>query len=128
MELSGTIKVILEERSPTPTFKVREFVVTTQEDRYPQQIILQCVNDKTTLLDGVQPGDKVRVHFDIRGRENNGRYFNSLNAWKIDREGVTSTSQSADTGTSTVDQGTSPQPVQPPVAPPVSGETDDLPF
>jgi len=124
MELSGTIKEILEERAPTPTFKVREFVITTQDDRYPQHIILQCVNDRTTMLDGYQAGERVRVQFDLRGRENSGRYFNSLNAWKIERDGGT-TPSAAPSGTQTQTPPTAPPP---PPTPPPTGETDDLPF
>ncbi|MFN8699840.1 MAG: DUF3127 domain-containing protein [Flavobacteriales bacterium] len=122
MELSGTIKQFFEEKKFPSGFSLREFVITT-EDRYPQEIILQFNGEKTSVLEGYRTGEKVKVTFDIRGRESNGRYYNSLVAWKIEREGATaqpagyaSNAPSAPTSAPT-----------PPPPPPMSDE-DDLPF
>lgn len=82
-DLTGKVKVIQDAKTISDTFTVREFVVTVEEGKYPQDIALQLVNDKVSLLDSVQVGQEVTVSFDIRGREYNGRYFNNLNAWKL---------------------------------------------
>ncbi len=58
-------------------------VVTVEDGKYPQEINLEFVQDKVSLLDNVQVGQEVTVTFDIRGREYNGRYFNNLQGWKI---------------------------------------------
>lgn len=65
-------------------FTKREFVVTSEE-RFPQDIKFDCLKEKTELLNGLKAGDQVTVHFDLRGREYNGRYYNDLSAWKIER-------------------------------------------
>lgn len=83
-ELSGTVKTILEEKTFSSGFNVREFVVTTDADKFPQDICLQCVKDKVELVNKLKEGDKVKVSFDLRGREWQGKYFVNLNAWKID--------------------------------------------
>jgi len=83
-ELSGTVKKIFEEKTFGSGFNVREFVVTTDAEKYPQDICLQCVKDKVELVNKLKEGDKVKVAFDLRGREYQGRYFVNLNAWKID--------------------------------------------
>jgi len=83
-ELSGTIKEIFDEQTFKSGFNKREFVVTT-EDKYPQDIKFGCVKDKTTLLDGFAAGDRVKVNFDVRGREWKGNHFVDLNAWKIQK-------------------------------------------
>jgi hypothetical protein len=56
----------------------------------------------------------VRVSFDIRGREWNDKYFNSLVAWKVDRLGASAP----------------PQADMPPPLPPIEDDpiSDDLPF
>ena len=36
------------------------------------------------LLDAVSEGQEIKVFFDIRGREYNGKYFNNLVGWKIE--------------------------------------------
>ena len=83
-ELSGKVKLIFDAKTFGSGFTVREFVVTVEDGKYPQDICLQFVQDKVSLLDTIQPGQEVSVSFDIRGREHNGRYFNNLQAWKIE--------------------------------------------
>ncbi|QBG47969.1 DUF3127 domain-containing protein [Verrucomicrobia bacterium S94] len=83
-ELSGKVKVILEPKTFASGFTVREFVVTVEDGKYPQDIILQVVQEKVSLLDSIEVGQEVTATFDIRGREYNGRYFNNLQAWKIE--------------------------------------------
>lgn len=90
MEVSGKIKLIYDEQSFASGFTKREFVVTTQE-QYPQDIKFECVKDKTTMLNGVQPGDDVTVHFNLRGNEYQGKYFVNLQAWRLEK-GTASTS------------------------------------
>ncbi len=82
-DMTGKIKLIMDPKTFGSGFTIREFVVTVPDDKYPQDIILQFVQDKVSLLDAVQPGQEVTVSFDIRGREYNGRYFNNLQAWKL---------------------------------------------
>ena len=84
-ELDGNIKIIGETASfGAKGFIKRELVVTTTSDRFPQDIKFEFVKDKTALLDGYQIGQMVRVSFDIRGGEYNGKYFVNLTGWKIE--------------------------------------------
>lgn len=82
-ELSGKVKVVMEEQTFGSGFNKREFVITTQDDKYPQDIQFETIKDKTSLLDSISEGDEVTVNFDIRGREWKGKYFVNLHAWKI---------------------------------------------
>lgn len=82
-ELEGTIKVIMDIHTSPSGFTKREFVVTVGADRYPQDIKLEFVKDKVALLERYQAGQRVKVEFDIRGNEHNGRYYVSLSAWRI---------------------------------------------
>ena len=83
-ELNGTVKKIFDEKTFSSGFNVREFVVTSDAEKFPQDICFQCVKEKTELIAKLKEGDKVKVFFDLRGREYQGRYFVNLNAWKID--------------------------------------------
>ncbi|WP_271270708.1 DUF3127 domain-containing protein [Aliamphritea hakodatensis] len=82
-ELTGKVKLIQDPQTFNSGFTKREMVVTVEEGKYPQDINLEFVQDKVSLLDNIQPGQQVTVSFDIRGREYNGRYFNNLVGWKI---------------------------------------------
>ncbi len=83
-ELECTLHKVYETESKTGTFQTREFVVTT-DGTYPQFVKFQCVQDKCGIVDGFKEGDKMKVFFDLRGREWQGKFFTNLNAWKIDK-------------------------------------------
>ena len=86
-EIEGTIKVIMDTQTYGSGFTKREFVITVADDKYPQDIKLELVKDKVSLVDRLRPGQTVVAKFNLRGNENNGKYYNSLVCWKIDRVG-----------------------------------------
>lgn len=115
MEIKGRIKVVNPTQNVSEKFKKRELVVTTDE-QYPQHILIEFNQDKCGILDGFKVGENVTVGINLRGREwvnpqGETKYFNSIQGWKINKEGVNDT------------------PVQgAQVLPPVANESDDLPF
>lgn len=88
--LKGELKVINDVQQISDSFKKREFVVVDASGQYAQTILFQAVQDRCELLDNFKVGDLVEVTFFLRGREwtnpKDGavRYFNSLDAWKVD--------------------------------------------
>lgn len=86
-EIEGKIHLINEIQTFNSGFSKREFVVEVEDGKFPQQIKFEAVKEKTSLTDGLKVGDPVKVFFDIRGNEYNGRYFVNLNAWKLERGG-----------------------------------------
>lgn len=87
-DLTGVIRHIEPEQTYPSGFSKREFVVTTN-DKYPQDVKLEFVKDKCVQLDHYQPGDPVKVSFNIRGNEYEGRFFVNLVAWRIEADGAT---------------------------------------
>ncbi|MDX5326251.1 MAG: DUF3127 domain-containing protein [Bacteroidota bacterium] len=126
MELTGTVKEIFETKDITPSFRKREMVLTTEE-QYPQQVLIEFVQDKTDELDRVQKGQRVTVGINIRGREwtspqGETKYFNSIQGWRIQAD-------------SPAEQGPSSQAPEMPTPPESSfassdfdDQEDDLPF
>ncbi|MFJ1491199.1 DUF3127 domain-containing protein [Capnocytophaga canis] len=94
MDIQGRVKFIGKtEFVGQNGFQKRDLVITTEE-MYPQHIIIQFTQDKCALLDNLQLGQKVNVHFNLRGREwispqGEIKYFNTLDAWKIEMVQVT---------------------------------------
>lgn len=84
MDITGSIKEIGKTQTFDSGFQKKEFVVTTNET-YPQDIKMELVKDKCGLLDKYRINDSVKVHFNIRGNQNNGKYFVNLQAWKIEQ-------------------------------------------
>ena len=91
-ELKGTVKVLNETNVISEKFKKREFVITDDSSQYPQDISLQLTQENCDKLNGVKVGDRLLVKFNLRGRAWNDpktgsdRYFNSLDAWFIQKE------------------------------------------
>lgn len=83
-EVSGKLKVKQDTQTFSSGFEKREFVVTTQE-QYPQDIKLEFVKDKCSLLDSYEVGQDVKVSFNLRGNEYNGKYYVNLQAWRIEK-------------------------------------------
>ena len=113
LKLNGKVKLILDLQSWDSGFTKREFVITTNE-QYPQDIKLECIKDKTSLLDGLGQGDEVEVSFNVRGNEYNGKYYVNLQAWRLNK----SSGESAP----------SEQAPSEPDFEPVGDDDDDLPF
>lgn len=63
-------------------FKTREFVLEI-EGKYPQLCTFQLTQERCDLISAYTVGAKIEVHFDLRGREWNGKYLTNLSAWKI---------------------------------------------
>lgn len=120
-EIEGKVYKIGDVQTLKNDFTKRDFVVETQE-QYPQKVNFELVKDKTAIADRFSVGQQVKVSFNIRGSEWNGRFFVNLSAWKI--EAMTEA------------QGGGGSSTPPPPAPPAPGEPfdpgdaaeDDLPF
>ena len=124
MELSGKVIAVLEPRGGVSktgnAWKVQEYVIETH-DQYPRRMCFDVfVEDKINQFN-IQVGEELTVSFDIDAREWQGRWFNSIRAWKVERANVQQP-MPADGGV----------PFPPPSAVPVdfsaSEEKDDLPF
>lgn len=91
--MKGVVKVIRQTQQVSEKFSKREFVVTDNSDtQYPQDIMFELTQDKTSLLDSVMEGQEVEVSFNLRGREwkspqGDIKYFNTLQAFKLETIG-----------------------------------------
>lgn len=92
-ELTGKLIEKFETVQRSGTFKVREFVVEKTEEingkTISNYIKFQCVQDRTNIIDRINIGDQIKVHFNIKGTkwEKDGRtsYFSNLDAWRIEQ-------------------------------------------
>ena len=84
-EIEGKLHKKFDTENKTATFQAREFVILISEDNYPQYIKFQLTQDRCALIDDYEEGKEIKVHFDLRGREWNEKYFTNLNAWRIEK-------------------------------------------
>ncbi len=97
-DLTGTVKEVMDQQTFESGFTKREFVVTTEDDRFPQDIKFECIKDRISLLEGVESGQRVTVSFDLRGNEYNGRYYVNLTAWKLEQAADGDAADAGDAG------------------------------
>ena len=84
MEVTGILKVKNDTQVVSAKFKKREFVLMTDgSTNYPQYVTFVLTQDKVDLLDRFKIGEVYTVKFNLKGREHNGKYFNTLEAWSI---------------------------------------------
>ncbi len=127
-EVEGKLHKIFPTEQKSASFSAREFVLEIPDGNYPQLVKFQAVQDRCGLIDSFEEGDMVKVSFDLRGREWQGKYFSNLNAWRVDRvsgENNQNNESSANKKEATADFPADPFPNYTD-APPAS--TDDLPF
>lgn len=126
-ELECTLHKVYDIESKTGTFQTREFVTTT-EGTYPQFVKFQCVQDRCNIVDGYNEGDKIKVHFDLRGREWQGKYFTNLNAWRIEKMATGQAGNEGSKSKSPTDGFASISAKDEPMTNDFNGTEDDLPF
>lgn len=65
-------------------WKVQEYVIETH-DQYPRRMCFDVFGDDKIKQFNIQVGEELNVSFDIDAREWQGRWFNSIRAWKVER-------------------------------------------
>lgn len=94
MTVKGKIHTIFETKQVSERFTKREFVVTLADNpKYPQVVMFQLTGDRVGQLDSLSFDDEVSIEFSLRGREwrspsGEVKYFNTLDAWKVERLGA----------------------------------------
>ncbi len=90
MELTGKIIAVLEERSGTSArtgteWKVASYVLETVGEQYPRKMNFDVFGADRIQSFNIQPNETLKVKFDIDAHEYNGRWYNSIRAYAIDR-------------------------------------------
>ena len=90
MELIGKIIQVLPERSGTSArtgseWRMGSYVLETTTDRFPRKMMFEVFGSDKIQQFNIQVGEMVRVSFDIDAREYQGRWYNSIRAWNVDR-------------------------------------------
>ena len=89
MELAGKVIAVLEARSGQSkttgsTWMTQEYVIETHEE-FPHRMCFNVFGEDKIKLFNIQVGEELNVSFDVNAREWQGRWFNDLRAWKVER-------------------------------------------
>ena len=87
MELQGKVIAVLPERSGVSArgeWKAQSFVIETHE-QYPKKLCFDVFGADRLAQFNIQSGEELLVSFDIDAHEYQGRWFNSVRAWNMQR-------------------------------------------
>jgi hypothetical protein len=88
MQITGKVHQIGQTESVGANgFTKRQIVIATEE-LYVQHVPIDFVKDKCSILDNYKIGQGVTVDVNVRGNEYNGKYYVSLQGWKINATGT----------------------------------------
>ena len=109
----------------------QDFIIEYQDGNYPTQVCFTSFgDDKVADLDKYSVGDAVKVAFNIKAREYNGRWYNDVRVWRISPAGADQPArQEAQARSWQQPQVTESQAPTPTLADmPADDSADDLPF
>ena len=90
METTAKVIRIENVEQITEKFKKRKLIVEySKNPTYPQVLEFTMVQNNVNLADKINPGDEIKILFDLKGRESvdkNGKrmVFNTLDVWRIE--------------------------------------------
>ena len=129
MELTGKIIAVMPVRGGVSQrtgseWKVQEYVLETINEQYPRKMSFEVFGVDRIASFAIKVGEEMTVSFDIDAHEYNGRWFNQIRAWKVDRNVSSQVPASAPTSAPAAPAYAAPAAPQAPG----DGSVDDLPF
>lgn len=87
LEIEGKIQQILARQngnSARGSWTKQDFILEYQDGSFPATVCFTSFGEeKVAELDRYQVGDSVKVSFNLRAREYNGRWYNDIRVWRI---------------------------------------------
>lgn len=89
LEITGRIIAVLDKRTGVSNatgtaWSVQQYVIETHE-QYPKKMCFDVFGEDRIKQFAIQIGEEVTVSFDLDAREYQGRWYNSIRAWKVER-------------------------------------------
>ena len=142
MEITGKIIAVLEPRRGTSSRTGSEWVcgqyVLETMDQYPRKLFFEVFGADRMQQFNIQMGEIMTVSFDIDAREYQGRWFNGVRAFRVDRNVQGAPVAAAPVAPDAAPFGGAPVPTQAPAAAAApadatvpfapQAEGEDLPF
>jgi hypothetical protein len=128
MEFTGKIVAVCPKKTGTAkttgnAWAAQEYVIEDAvNSQYPRKMVFEVFGEDRIAQFNIREGEDMTVQFDMDAREYNGRWFNSVRAWRVDR-----TAPGAAPAAGAPAQSVPPQPAPMPDFP-AGDAKDDLPF
>ena len=96
MDFEGRIIAVLEKKSGlskntgNPWAK-QDYVIEETSGDYPKKMVFEVFGDDKIEQFAIKKGEQLRVSFNVDANEYQGKYYNSIKGWKVERLGGTTT-------------------------------------
>lgn len=132
MELTGKIIAVLPANSGVSSrtgnpWMSQEYVIEVP-GQYPRKCMFRLFGEDRIKQFNIQMDEELTVSFDIDAHEYNGRWFNEIRAYNIQRGAVAPATQALDAQPATDAPAADASPFPPASEAPAEGSADDLPF
>ena len=113
MEITGKIIAVLPANSGTSartgnTWMSQTYVIETQ-GQYPKKLAFDVFGEERIKQFNIKQGEELTVSFDFDAHEYNGRWFNQIRAFNVEKSGQQNTQQSTPQPTANVANPQAPQ-------------------
>lgn len=113
MEITGKIIAVLPANSGTSArtgspWMSQTYVIETQ-GQYPKKLAFDVFGEERIKQFNIQQGEELTVRFDIDAHEYNGRWFNQIRAFNVEKSGQQTTQQPTPQPTANVSNPQAPQ-------------------
>lgn len=113
MEITGKIIAVLPANSGTSArtgnpWMSQTYVIETQ-GQYPKKLAFDVFGEERIKQFNIQHGEELTVRFDIDAHEYQGRYFNQIRAFNVEKSGHHTTQQPTPQPTANVANPQAPQ-------------------
>lgn len=71
--------------SASGNWAVQDYTIQEESDTYPMKMTFEVFGDEKINTFSIVENERITVHFRIDSKEYNGRRFNSIRAWKVER-------------------------------------------
>lgn len=89
IQLIGTIVRVLPMQSGTKRdggeWQKQDYLLSVEGERYDNKVCFQIFGAERIARMNIQENERIRVHLEIRANEHNGKFYNSIDCWKVDR-------------------------------------------
>lgn len=128
MIIKGKIIVVIPKRSgvgKSGEWVNQSFVLETVGE-YPERVVFEVFGADKINDANISVGDEVSIDFNFKAHEYNGKWFNSVSAWKVENETKKQNPEQAHAAQQRQQTSQTPPPTQSPISSDTSA--NDLPF
>lgn len=85
-KITGRVEYLssVEKVGANDTLK-QTIVIEETGQKYPQSVVIDALKDSVDQLKGLKVGDELTAYFNLRSREYNGRWYQNVNLWKVEK-------------------------------------------